>query len=422
MPFKFCPECGTKVEPGAAFCSSCGAGVGAARPGGGNPLPIAGIVTLVSLLALGGGFWLWLQFAPEPPRPLKPGERAPGVMASAPPAGGGGAAPTGAPHPPLELPADIKAYMANLQSEAEANPDDKQKWTTLGGVYYRASRLDPAYREKAIAAYQHLVDLDENDLDGLRGLGNLAYDGQDRKGAVEYYEKYLTQSPADSEVRTDLGTMYYESGDRERAITEYERVLATSPSFYQAHFNLAVVHDANGDREKSHEALEKARDVATDPNAKQRIGALLEIARSQNLPLTQAASALAAQSAPAGTVTAEAPGAGPGAAPASAPAAAPADTFKGAVEQLFRGHRIAGPKVVSIEWPDDSKARVMMANFPMDQMPEVMKIGYLGKMSDGITAAQERFEVTGPVTVELVDQPTGNVMATVDPSQQPGPE
>ena len=49
-----------------------------------------------------------------------------------------------------------------------------------------------------------------------------------------------------------------------------------------------------------------------------------------------------------------------------------------------------------------------------------MKIGYLGKMSDGVKAAEEKFGKTGPTIVELIDQPTGKVMATVDPSQPQG--
>lgn len=414
MSFKFCPECGTAVEPDGRFCGSCGQPIGT-PPSSRGALPLAGIVTLVSLLVLGGGFWLYLRLAPEPTRPLKPGETAPGVMAG-PPAAAPGA--PGQPHPPMELPEDIKNYMASLQKEAEASPEDAQKWATLAGVYYRASRLDPSYADKAVAAYQHLVDLDAESLEGLRGLGNLAYDRQDREGAIGYYERYLAAKPGDAEVRTDLGTMYYESDQPERAIAEYERALATSPTFYQAYFNLAVVYDSKGDREASHAALEKARDLTTDENVKQRIDALLEIARAENLPLTQAAQRIAA--------TARAAGGAPAAtgaanAPAAAPAP-PADTFRGAIERLFRGHRIAGPKVVSIEWPSDDRARVMMANFPMDQMPEVMKIGYLGKMTDGMKAAQEEFEVGGPVVVELVDQPTGKVMATVDSAETPSEE
>ena len=70
MAFKFCPECGTQTEPGARFCSSCGKPFRAAT----GALPLAGVVSLAALLLLGGGFWLYDRFGPEPTRPLKPGE------------------------------------------------------------------------------------------------------------------------------------------------------------------------------------------------------------------------------------------------------------------------------------------------------------------------------------------------------------
>ena len=61
----------------------------------------------------------------------------------------------------------------------------------------------------------------------------------------------------------------------------------------------------------------------------------------------------------------------------------------------------------------------LMAGFPMDQMPEVMKNSYLAKMSQGVAEARETFEVEEPVRIELVDQATGTVMATVDPADRP---
>ena len=88
------------------------------------------------------------------------------------------------------------------------------------------------------------------------------------------------------------------------------------------------------------------------------------------------------------------------------------------MEKLFREHPIAGPKVVGIEWPEPDRARVLMVNFPMDQMPDVMKISYLGKMQAGVEEARKQFDVQNPVRVELIDRATGNVMATVEPSEE----
>src|SRR6185369_16420971 len=112
MAFKFCPECGAPTEPRARFCAGCGQAIGAISST--SALPVAGIVSLAVLLLLGGGFWLYFRFAPQPTRPLKPGEGAVADAGTPPAAQAGGA--------PFELPQDIKDYMAGLAKEAADNP------------------------------------------------------------------------------------------------------------------------------------------------------------------------------------------------------------------------------------------------------------------------------------------------------------
>src|SRR5690606_30082489 len=143
------------------------------------------------------------------------------------PAAGGAAATTasGVPHPQIALPDDIKQYIASLENDAKAKPQDVTAWETVARVQYRASRLDPSYQPAAVASFEHLLSLDPKNLEGLRGLGNVAYDRQDREQAVEYYRKYLAVKPDDPEVRTDLGTMLFESGDPEASEREFKTVI-----------------------------------------------------------------------------------------------------------------------------------------------------------------------------------------------------
>lgn len=412
MAFKFCPECGTPAEPGGRFCTGCGKPMGGG--GGTSALPVAGVVALATLLLLGGGFWLYFRLAPTPPRPLKPGE---GQVAAA-PAGRGEAAattPSGQPHPQIELPDDIKQYIANLEQEAKSKPNDVAAWQTVARVQYRASRLDPSYAPAARASFEHLLEIDKNNLEGLRGLGNLAYDQQDRKTAIEYYERYLALKPDDPEVRTDLGTMLFESGDVGRSEMEFKRVIEQNPRFFQAYFNLGIVYEANGDREGAKAQLEKARELAPDDAIKSRISALITAAE-QGIPFVQAAEAFAAQQAQAATAGA-APGTGaPAAGSDGAPASATSEpqSFAAGVEQVFRSNPVAGPKVTRVEWPSPERGRVVMTAFPMDQMPDAMRDGYLDKMTKGVREAKEKFSVAGPVTIEIVDAASGNVMATVE--------
>jgi Tfp pilus assembly protein PilF len=420
MAFKFCPECGTAIEQGARFCTGCGQAAGG-RSSSPSGLPIAGIAALVSLVLLGGGFWLYFRLAPTPPRGLKPGEGPPPAAMGAPPAAPGAAAATtasGAPHPQIELPDDIKQYITKVEGEAKAKPNDVAAWETAARVQYRASRLDPSYVDAATASYQHLLGLDPKNLEGLRGMGNLAYDQQQRDKAIEYYQQYLVVKPEDPEVRTDLGTMLFETGDAEGSLREFKSVIAKSPQFFQAYFNLGIVYEAQGDRDAAKAELVKARDLATDDNVKTRISALITAAE-KGIPFAQAAEDFVAQQ------QAQAPGGAPGGMPAGgaappmaggAPAAAPAGdakSFPESVEQTFRGNPVAGPKVAKVEWPSPDKGRVVMNGFPMQAMPEGMRNMYVDKMTKGVRDGKTKFGVSGPVTIDIVDGASGDVMATV---------
>src|SRR5262245_14138257 len=168
MPFKFCPDCGVPAQAGARFCTGCGRSMSGGS--GASPLPLAGLVSLVALTLLGGGFWLYLRFVPPQPRPLKPGEGRPAGAAA------GGPPVADQAHPPMQLPDDIKQYIANLAKDAESKPKDVGAWQNLARVYYRASRLDPSYADRAKGAFDHVLELDPNSLEGLQGLGNIAYD------------------------------------------------------------------------------------------------------------------------------------------------------------------------------------------------------------------------------------------------------
>src|SRR5262249_33924028 len=122
MPVRFCAQCGAKAVAGARYCMQCGTQLGSATGSGPSArwqLTLAGSVVLALFLSAGLTVWA-LILAPSGPRP------GPGGPAPSPAAAGPGIAAAERPeaHPKVELPAEVKTFLADLSAKAKAKPDD----------------------------------------------------------------------------------------------------------------------------------------------------------------------------------------------------------------------------------------------------------------------------------------------------------
>lgn len=380
MANRFCAGCGAKLFPDARFCAECGQ-----RQGGGriaapslNPQRYAPILVVLVILAVGGVTVFVGSQNPKTPPVVPP--RAPQAPAAAGPMPGD--------HPPLEIPAQVKDAIAVLQQEADKAPDDAEKWKHLADVQYRAAQIDRSYLEPARQSYARILQKKPDDLETLRNLGNIAFDQEQPKEALDYYNRYLKQKPDDLEVRTDLGTMHLAAGDTKEAVRTYESVLKTNPSFFQAQFNLAIAYRGAGQNEAAIAALRRAAEIAPDDTAKQQVQQLL--ARIEG----QATSPPAAAAAPAN-------------------AGAPAGDFKAAIEDVFRKNQIMASKVQKLEWTGPTSARLYLNDFPITAMGEGMRSMFVERMRGRFKEQKTAFGVTEKTTVELVDNSSGQVMETI---------
>ncbi len=472
---RFCPQCGAPLTAGARFCVECGRALQGGSPAGGRSpdhrtrgdlslsnIPITtafvGVFLAITIVGLGAAGWIMLG-TPNVMRGITgaPGQApsnsvsapeqgsaaanggASGGEASAPAQTQGGQLPPG--HPKIELPTEARTFIDKVERDARAKPNDVVLWTRFGAVAMRAAMLDDSYYAKAEEAYGHVLKLSPDNLDALRGIGDIDYDKKNYDQAVAAYEHYLKRRPNDPEVRTDLGTMYLYTGNADQAVVQYQKAIKAKPGFYQAYFNMGVAYAEQNQADKANAALAQALKLAPDENAKSQVRELIaRISGAPNgapaptaggagaaeaaapAPPTPAAPAPAASSAAASTGTAPAAPASPAAAIAAAgdagaaaagASAAPATTFHGAIEQMVRSIPFAGPKVGAVQWPDQLKARVMMEDFPMDQMPPFAKDKFLSDLKDGIDSAKKQYGVSGKVEVDIVDGVSGNVMQTM---------
>jgi cytochrome c-type biogenesis protein CcmH/NrfG len=395
MANRFCASCGARLLREANFCVECGERQpGAMAPRAGFAFPLsryAPLFVALTVLLVGGGSVWYGTMNPKTAASV-PRHDAPPPASGAPGGATGGDLPQG--HPPLQIPEQVKQTIRDMAQKAAAAPDDMETWKRLAEVQYRAGQIEPSYLTEAGVSYKHVLDHEPDNLDVLRGLGNIAFDQEQPDAAAGYYQRYLKLKPDDLSVQTDLATMYLAGGKADQAIQAYESVLKTNPSFFQAQFNLGIAYRSLGDNSKMLAALEKARSMAPDDAARAQVDQL--IARAKGLPPPGAPAAPERQ------------------AVAAEPAAAAAGgTFQADAETLFRGNPILGPKVQRVEWTGSDSAKVYVRDFPMDQMGESMQEMFADRMRGRIKEKKEAHQVTAQTTFQVIDEPSGRVMQTI---------
>lgn len=371
---RFCPGCGERTAAGANYCPGCGIalrGPASSGPASAAPAsPTAGLVVLASFLAAGLALWVTILLPEE-----EPGRR---PLASRPtaPAEGSGAEGRDVPpgHPPVEIPEEVRRFITELEAEAKAKPDDLTTWKNLAQVQYRAGQVDSSYLADAEKSFLHVLELDSRDLEALRGLANIHFDRDEYDAAVKRYSEYLEIRPDAADVRTDRATMLLHGGKIDEAIAEYRRVIEKSPDFYQAYFNLGIASARKNRPDEARAALAEARRLAPDDAVRGQVDRVL---------------AQFGGGAPSGS------------------------SFHDRVEANLRRHQIVGPKVVSFEWSSETEGRVVLDQFPMEQMPEFVREKFLGRLERELGEARAASGASGVARLELVDRASGDVMATI---------
>jgi tetratricopeptide (TPR) repeat protein len=380
---KFCPECGSPVQPGAKFCVNCGQPLdaSAAVPARARiRIPPAFLGVFLGVIVVGAavaGILLRQHHKDQAQR-----ESAQNA-ADLPPG-----------HPQVELPAKAREFISNLEAQAKQQPKNIAIWNRLGTVGLRAALFDPSYYRLAEEGYAHVLKLDPDNLEALRGIGNLNYDRQKYDEAIAAYEHYLKHKPDDPEVQTDLGTMYLYTGNADQAIKRYQKAISIKPDFFDAYFNMGVAYGAMDKSDDARAALDQAMKFAPDQDAKSRVSGLL--------------AKLAG-----GRAGAQVASAGGGAPADQAQNAAAANSFQGRIESVVRGLPFAGPKVQSVRWDSKNKATVLMNDFPMDAMPPFARQKFISDLGSGIEDAKKTYHFDGAFELQIADAATGQVMETV---------
>ena len=421
---RFCPQCGAPVITDARFCVECGCNLSAlpSQSSARTPVvaesprpkvrpaeaadqaslasgPFLGVLGAILVVGLTVAFVIMRQ-QPARNRLIASAPATPPASASAQERDQGQMPPG---HPKVQLPKEALDFIAQTEAKAQANPGDLATWNRLGDVELRAAMFDPSYYPKAEDAYAHVLKADPENLNALRGIGNIDFDQRKYDQAIAAYEHYLSRKPDDPDVRTDLGTMYLSTGVGDQAIIQYKQacsrpIRASSrppstsrlPTAKPTTREIPARHWKSPADRSRRQCARSRQPSARFPRQPQQHGPGTGFRdcgqRAANLP---------------------------GLDPSQAANAADTGTYRGAMEQMLHDLPIAGPKVQSVQWQSDTNLRVLMDNFPMDQMPPFAKAKFTTDLKSGIDQVKKSHQVSAPVEVDLSDGASGRVMQTV---------
>ena len=136
-----------------------------------------------------------------------------------------------------------------------------------------------------IKTLKEIVKKDPKNLAAWVELGNLYFDTDQPKEAIEAYSQYLAVKPGNPDVRTDMGIMYRKLGQFDRAIEEFRKATQSDPKHVNSRYNIGLVllHDKQ-DIKGAIKAWEEYLKV--DPNSEkaQRIKAQIEKMKTMPAP------------------------------------------------------------------------------------------------------------------------------------------
>ena len=136
-----------------------------------------------------------------------------------------------------------------------------------------------------INTLKEIVKNDPKNLPALVELGNLYFDTDQPKEAIEAYSQYLAIKPDNPDVRTDMGIMYRKLGQFDKAIEEFRKAAQGDPKHINSRYNIGLVllHDKQ-DIKGAVKAWEDY--LRVDPNSEraQRIKAQIEKMKAMPAP------------------------------------------------------------------------------------------------------------------------------------------
>jgi cytochrome c-type biogenesis protein CcmH/NrfG len=132
---------------------------------------------------------------------------------------------------------ELMEKIEDLRETVQEDPKDLPSWLKLGNIYFDYNR----YRE-AIEAYARYLSIKPEDSDIRTKMGMMLRGREDFEGAIEAFRKAAQINPRHAESRFQLGALFLEEKkDVNGAITAWEDYLQVAPKGERANWVKAEI-------------------------------------------------------------------------------------------------------------------------------------------------------------------------------------
>jgi len=132
---------------------------------------------------------------------------------------------------------ELMEKIEDMKETVREDPKNLAAWLKLGDIYFDYNR----YRE-AIEAYSHYLSIKPEDSDIRTKMGMMLRGLEDFDGAIEAFRKAAQMNPRHAESRFQLGALFLqEKKDVKGAITTWENYLQVSPKSERANWVKAEI-------------------------------------------------------------------------------------------------------------------------------------------------------------------------------------
>jgi tetratricopeptide (TPR) repeat protein len=205
--------------------------------------------------------------------------------------------------------------------------------------------VDPQRVIAAIATLDKALLSHPEDDEIILALSDLAFTARDFAKAKDVLTRYLDRHPENLETKAKIASALTMLGQTDQAIRILEEVIATDPSHFEGNAYLSIALGRKGDITEARRRMELA--ISNAPNQ--------EVAERLKLFLN------------------------PDSVPTSSSNQTVSNQTGDSLTSWLRNHPVIGPKIVDIQFNNDS-VTIVVQNFPIDRMPIEMRNQFLEKL------------------------------------------